>query len=494
MNRLSFCFLLLTALLLPQKITTPLEESNFKKLTSHAQVLDFIGKLPKTKAPFVTETIAVSAKGREIPILKFSLKEFGTDPAKLKVLLFAQQHGDEPSGKEGALMLIRDLVSGDLSPLLEKLDIAIVPMMNPDGNEGNRRRNGNGADLNRDHLLLLQPENQGLHNFYNRYNFDVSMDVHEYSPYSESWMETGYIKNSDVTAGRLTNINTPEALRNFSENEYLPFLAKYVRSAGFSYAEYTPGGPPEKEYIRHSTYDINDGRQGFGSLGTLSFIQEGKNGIDSVENIKTRSNSQKTGMTAYLKFMFENAGKIKEMVEVEKKKIVDGSPEKVAIQMIHTGNGKKLEMHLLTLATGKDTVVFVNDYRPVVKSVFDVVKPAGYLIPADDKELVNWANRHKFIMTKYSPDKSDRIEEYMITKIDSMDFEGDIVINPGYSTATLTSKELKGDYYLLTTRQLGGNVVVQALEPKSIIGLATYKYFDYLIKAGTKYPVLRLVK
>jgi len=492
--RLYICFLLFTSVIFAQKIKTPLEKSDFKNITTHAQLLDFITSLPKTSVPFIKETIAVSVKGKEIPVLKFSTGEFGKDERKLKVLLFAQQHGDEPSGKEGALMLIRDIVSGEFNSILEKMDIAIVPMMNPDGNDVNKRRNGNGADLNRDHLLLLQPENQGLQNFFNHYLFDVSMDVHEYSPYSQSWLDYGYLKNSDVTAGRLTNINTPEAIRNFSEKEYLPFLSNFIKNAGFSYAEYTPGGPPELEYIRHSTYDINDGRQEFGSLGTLSFIQEGKNGIDSIENIKTRSLSQKAGMTAYLKFMFDNVDKIKVMVRTERNKIIEGSPDKVAIQMIHVKDGRKLEMHLFSTKTGKDTVVIVNDYRPVVKSIFDVEKPEGYLISVEDKELVNWANRHKFTTIKYSPAKTDKIEEYTIQKIDSIDFEGDIVINPVTITGTLSPLELKKEYLLIPTRQLAGNVIVQALEPKSIIGLATYKHFEYLVKSGAKYPVLRLVK
>jgi len=35
---------------------------------------------------------------------------------------------------------------------------------------------------------------------------------------------------------------------------------------------------------------------------------------------------------------------------------------------------------------------------------------------------------------------------------------------------------------------------VIALEPKSMLGLATYRQFSYLLKKGEYYPVLRVVR
>ncbi len=36
-------------------------------------------------------------------------------------------------------------------------------------------------------------------------------------------------------------------------------------------------------------------------------------------------------------------------------------------------------------------------------------------------------------------------------------------------------------------------MIVQALEPKSMLGLATYKQFEHLLKEGESFPVLRVV-
>ena len=37
-----------------------------------------------------------------------------------------------------------------------------------------------------------------------------------------------------------------------------------------------------------------------------------------------------------------------------------------------------------------DSVINVIDYRPVVRSLYDVKKPSGYLIPKKLKELTDW--------------------------------------------------------------------------------------------------------
>lgn len=492
----SFIFSILFSLLnltFAQRLQTPLEASGFTKLTTHSEILEFIRKLPATSTKIEVEFIAKSVEGKEIPVVKFSEGEFGKNGNKLKVLLFAQQHGNEPSGKEGALMLISKLASGELNYILEKIDLAVIPQMNPDGGDKNLRRNGNRADLNRDHLILMQPENQGLHNFFNKYLFEMSMDVHEYSPYSQSWAKYGYRKNSDVTLGTLTNCNISPEIRDFSNTTYILFIKDYITSAGYSFAEYTPGGPPEIEYIRHSTYDINDGRQGFGSLGTLSFIQEGINGVDSIHMIERRSKSQLAGMIGYLEFAYKNAPQIKKMVKEERARLTAGKPQKIAVQMIHANDGRKLKMPLLSLTTNNDTVVEVSDYRPLVKPVFEVTKPLGYLIPEKNTDLMDWVKKHNILINTFSPSGGEIIEQYTFTAIDSTDFEGDVVINPSYSIKAVSADKLKGGYYFLPTNQLTGNIIVQALEPKSHIGLSTYKPFEYLIVKGANYPILRLI-
>jgi len=481
----------------PQNMKTPLEVSNFTKLTSYDELVQYLNELPSWNNELQLKQIAKSAEGRNLYVVKISNSKFGKDKSKIKVLLFCQQHGDEPSGKEGALLLLKDFASGKLDSLLTRMDVMIVPQVNPDGSEKNQRRNGNDADLNRDHLTLVQPETQGLQKLFYKYLPEACMDIHEYGPFSESWIKYGYIKNIDEQVGTLTNPNISKAIRDYSEKKYIPYIKKYFNKRNFSFQEYILGGPPEVELIRYSTFDINDGRQNPGILGSFSFIQEGLNNSkdNQVENIKRRSFGQKTGMLGFLKFIYLHKDKIKSMVRRERKKLIKNNvSNKVAIQMDHVKNGEKLKLHLLSLYSNKDTVITVNDFRPVVKSLYDVERPSGYLVPKNLKEIIDWADRQSVKYFNYKKREGDKIEQYYISRIDSMNFEGDTIVNPAVEVKEIPNSLSEGDYIFIPTKQLDNNMIVTALEPKSELGLVTYKSFEHLLKIGENYPILRVVK
>jgi hypothetical protein len=491
-------FLLFAMIVFPvsaQDIPTPLQIKNFSDYTSYEELTNYINKLERGSVFLKVEKIGQTVQGRNMYVLRFSSAEFGKDPGKIKVLIFAQQHGNEQSGKEGALLLAQALQRPENRYLLDKIDIAIVPQMNPDGSEGKKRLNGLEADLNRNHLILTEPETIALHKLFDKYLFEVTMDVHEYYPYGETWQKSGYFVNTDERIGPVNNPNISVDIRNLSNNDFLPFMQKYLKDRHFTNFIYSPGGPPGVDYIRNSTFDINDGRQSFGIQNSFSFIQEGLNGKDySGENLKHRAEGQMTGMRCLLEYVYLNKDKIKTMVAADRHDLENGKGDRtISIQCEHSANGKSLDLPVHSYATDRDTVISITDYRPVVKSICDVIRPEGYLIPKKLKDVTDWISRHAFTQSAYLPTTSDKIEQYDIVKIDSIDFEGDMVVNPEVTSGEIHSKISPDDYVYLPTSQLKGNMIVIALEPKSILGLVTYPQFAHLLKAGEKYPVLRLV-
>lgn len=473
---------------------TPLEKNGSTKVTSHAELVRFVHELDSASALLTTEVIAKSVEGREIIAALFSKNGFGKDRSKIRVLIFCQQHGNEQGGKEGGLLLIRELCKPENKYLFNKIDLAIIPQMNPDGAERNMRRNGDTMDLNRNHLILTEPETIGLHKFFDKYLFEVSMDVHEYYPFGDSWKDFGYRLNNDLEIGLTSNINVSEDIRTLSRNDYLPYIEKYLADHHVTSFEYSPGGPPEGDYIRHSTFDINDGRQSLGIQNTFAFIQEGLNGTDALnENLEHRAYSQMCGMRGLIDYAYTNKEKIKKLVARERKELINGKAgEKVAIQLDHFPDGTKLQLPLYSYKSGKDTVITVNNFRPLVKSLTDVIRPKGYLIPKSCKELIAWADRHALSYVNYKKNAADTYEQYYITRIDSMDFEGDIIVNPDVQVHNLKHELPAGEYIFVSTAQLKNNLIIIALEPKSELGLVTYKQFELLLKKGENYPVLRI--
>jgi hypothetical protein len=273
-------------------------------------------------------------------------------------------------------------------------------------------------------------------------------------------------------------------------------MNKYLEDRQVSSFIYTPGGPPGIDYIRHSTFDINDGRQSFAIQNTFSFIMEGMNGTDAfIDRMQRRAECQMTGMRGLLEYAYQNKKEIKKTVAKERKRIIHSRPgEHISIQLEHARNGEKLSLPLFSYYSNTDTTVTVLDYRPVVRSLYDVEKPSGYLIPRQLEDVTDWVKKQGLSTESFTGTKNDKIEQYEILSIDSIDFEGEIIVNPAVTLHELNPKIAIEDYIYVPTSHLKGNIMVIALEPKSMLGLVTYKNFAHLLKAGEKYPVLRVIK
>ncbi|HEX6026953.1 MAG TPA: M14 family zinc carboxypeptidase [Solirubrobacter sp.] len=98
-------------------------------------------------------------------------------------LLNCNVHGNEPSSREGCLIMARELAfSNDPRTLdiLSNMTVLIVPAINGDGRAANTRGNSTGQDLNRDHSLLRQPETFALSAMVRDYTPEVAYDGHEF--------------------------------------------------------------------------------------------------------------------------------------------------------------------------------------------------------------------------------------------------------------------------------------------------------------------------
>lgn len=144
----------------------------------HADILPLIQQLP---APFRVETAGQSIEGRSIHRVTL-----GNGP--VKVLLWSQMHGDEPTATAALFDLFRFFQATDQhDPLrrqiLSKLTLVFIPMLNPDGAERFERRNALGVDLNRDALRLASPEARILKAERDRIQADWGFNLHDQGSY-----------------------------------------------------------------------------------------------------------------------------------------------------------------------------------------------------------------------------------------------------------------------------------------------------------------------
>jgi hypothetical protein len=145
-------------------------------LVTHADVESRL-RAVRDAAPdlFSLEEIGRSVEGRAIYHLAF-----GSGP--ISVLLWSQMHGDEPSATSALFDLFeyvrRHRTDPVVARMLDRLQIHVVPMLNPDGAERFQRRNAQGLDINRDALLLQAPEGRVLKALRDRLRADVGFNLH----------------------------------------------------------------------------------------------------------------------------------------------------------------------------------------------------------------------------------------------------------------------------------------------------------------------------
>ena len=106
----------------------------------------------------------------------------------IKVLLWSQMHGDETTATKTIFDLLNFLSPTDESDeirneLLNKLQIHLIPMLNPDGAEKHTRENFINIDINRDAHTLQCPESQLLQNIRDEIKPEFCFNLHDQNRY-----------------------------------------------------------------------------------------------------------------------------------------------------------------------------------------------------------------------------------------------------------------------------------------------------------------------
>ncbi|TDO21042.1 M14 family zinc carboxypeptidase [Pedobacter duraquae] len=134
-------------------------------------IADRLSKLP---AEFESGILGLSEEGLPIPIVKI-----GKGP--VKIMLWSQMHGDEPTGTMALMDLINFLAGNSRlkDVLRSECTIYLVPMVNPDGAVRFTRRNAQQIDINRDYIQTSSKEATLLKNIRREIKPDFGFNLHD---------------------------------------------------------------------------------------------------------------------------------------------------------------------------------------------------------------------------------------------------------------------------------------------------------------------------
>jgi Zinc carboxypeptidase len=142
-------------------------------LVKHADLQKYLTALRERGVPIVEV-------GRSVADRAIYQLEFGRGP--LKVFMWSQMHGDEPTATSALIDLFAYLRKHRgkawVKAIEEKITLRAVPMLNPDGTELFQRRNLQGIDINRDARNLSTPEGQLLKRLRDEWRPEIGFNLH----------------------------------------------------------------------------------------------------------------------------------------------------------------------------------------------------------------------------------------------------------------------------------------------------------------------------
>jgi len=124
--------------------------------------------------------VKVSEAGRSVLEKEIYQLEWGKGP--LRVFLWSQMHGDEPTATSALIDLFAILQRNRDRDWAQRISAAMtiraVPMLNPDGADMFLRRNTQGLDINRDAIDLKSPEARLLKKLRDDWSPQIGFNLH----------------------------------------------------------------------------------------------------------------------------------------------------------------------------------------------------------------------------------------------------------------------------------------------------------------------------
>lgn len=266
-------------------IRTPAEAADYLSYTSPDTAHAWLLELARQAGPVVSVRPLITLPGESggrsvvVPVARILLKApYGSTagaPAgeRIRVLLFGSQHGDERAGYEVALRLARDLSVGELRPLLDRLEVVIVPVANPIGMRAGTRFDGSGEDPNRDHVVLASPVNRALWDLHAEFEPHLVLDLHEMGP-------TPY----EAQVGLPTHPNVDPRITELARYWLLPYVVRALAEADVRFHEYisevpdpaypNPIDAPADTFFTWAPISASNARNAFSLAGSLGLLLE----------------------------------------------------------------------------------------------------------------------------------------------------------------------------------------------------------------------------
>jgi murein tripeptide amidase MpaA len=492
---------------------TRAERTAYAETSTHADVLAFVDSLQRLGAGIRVGRLGLSPQGRLLPYIIAS-RPLVDAPARAArtgkpvIYLQANIHAGEVEGKEAALMLLRDLTLGSLTPLLDSVVLVVVPIYNADGNDAfgpetrnrpgqkgpasvGQRANGQGLDLNRDYLKQEAPETRAAASLLNAWDPDLFIDLH-----TTDGSYHGYVLTYDAGL----NPNSSPA-NDYIRDTFLPEIRSRMRlrhkQEVFSYGNFR-NADPDSLVQGWETYDPRPrfGTNWIGLRGRMAILSEAYSHID----FKTRVDATYNFVLEVLRLAATEKATIKSLNLAASR----DRPDSIAVRStlapptrmdVIAEITEKADEGSGPFSRRRQTGVFKTIRMPVFDR-FEATRkeaiPAAYLLAPQHSDIAALLRAQGVEVRRLSAPWSGAGEQFQVDSlIVEPFFEGHrtIRVEGQWGAGSITA--LPG-WYMVGTDQPLGRLAAYLLEPDSEDGLVTWNFFDRSLRRGQPAPVLRV--
>ncbi len=481
---------------------TRAERSNFRETSTYQDVMEFIWQLKSSCPLMQVSFFARSWEGRPIPLVILSREGLATPyeakaAGKRAVLINANIHAGEVEGKEASLILMRQICSGQLRQVLERLVVLMVPIFNPDGNEkmapGNRRDNGperagvryngQGLDLNRDFIKQESPEVKGLVRLLQEWDPVLFVDMHTtdgaYHRHRLTWM-------CQMAPW------TEQGLMDFSFKRMFPEINSLMRKQGYNpipHGTFMDRKDPAKGWLFWATL-ARFGVNYVGLRNRLAILDENY----SRAPFKERIFAALALLKSVLRFASRN---LDEIVKVEKRADrVTASSLGGSSFAVEFENRPFFTFTLLSYVfkpvqrrgrwflqkTDKERTYRLTLYSPVAPRRSVRLPEAGYVLLPPAKDAASLLCSNGVSVYRLLEDVELEVEEFRPEKIEASPYpyQGKHLKKAAGKYVKRRRKIPAGSFFVPINQPLG-RIVAVALEPESPDGFLSWGLFDRVL-------------
>ncbi len=506
------------------ELSTWYERSGGTETPRYAQTIAFCQALAKSSAMVHYTSFGKSAQGRDLPLLIVD-RDGLTDPASIRkkgrVILLVQAciHPGESEGKDAGLMLVRDMVIGNVGAALHKpsgfghqapssafknildnVTLLFIPIFNVDGHERfgpyNRinqngpkemgwRVNANNLNLNRDFLKAETHEMKAWLKLFNHWMPGFFIDIHTTDGADYQYVLTYLVEiYGDMDPG----------LTGWAKDNFIPEMKDHLLNSGF----------PSTTYVTYRRW--HDPKSGLINDVAPPMLSQAYTALRNRPGLLIETHMLKP----YDKRVEGTYECIKTTMEILQKKGKHLQQlEQEADRFLVSGDFLKSPFPLQFETSMKDSTIsdFLGFEYIKVKSevsggdwiqyskipstfkipcfekavpVVSVNLPLAYIIPPEWNEIISRLELHGAMISRTKKDTVIRIQTYKFknTKWQQSPYEGHHTMsNIEYDEITEDRLIPKGSVIVPVNQQCG-RIIPHLLEPKGDGSMLYWGYFD----------------